>query len=32
MLAHFHLIPKRDGDVDDSRGGVRHVIEGKGYY
>ncbi len=29
---HVHLIPRRDGDVDNPRGGVRHVIPGKGNY
>ena len=29
---HIHLIPRRRGDVDDPRGGVRHLIPGKGYY
>jgi diadenosine tetraphosphate (Ap4A) HIT family hydrolase len=29
---HFHLIPRRHGDMDDPRGGVRHLIPGKGYY
>jgi ATP adenylyltransferase len=29
---HFHLIPRRDGDVPNPRGGVRHIIPGKGYY
>ena len=29
---HVHLIPRRDGDVKDPRGGVRHTIPGKGYY
>ncbi len=29
---HFHLIPRRDGDVPNPRGGVRHVIPGKGHY
>lgn len=29
---HFHLIPRRTGDVPDPRGGVRHVIPGKGNY
>jgi diadenosine tetraphosphate (Ap4A) HIT family hydrolase len=29
---HFHLIPRRSGDVVDPRGGVRHVIPGKGNY
>ena len=32
MHAHIHLIPRRKGDVDDPRGGVRHLIPGKGYY
>ena len=30
--AHLHLIPRRHGDVENPRGGVRHVIPGKGYY
>ena len=29
---HFHLIPRRKGDVENPRGGVRHLIPGKGYY
>jgi diadenosine tetraphosphate (Ap4A) HIT family hydrolase len=29
---HIHLIPRREGDVENPRGGVRHVISGKGYY
>lgn len=29
---HLHLIPRRPGDVADARGGVRHVIPGKGIY
>jgi len=32
MHAHIHLIPRRKGDVEDPRGGVRHVIPGKGNY
>jgi diadenosine tetraphosphate (Ap4A) HIT family hydrolase len=28
----MHLIPRRTGDVRDPRGGVRHVIPGKGDY
>jgi diadenosine tetraphosphate (Ap4A) HIT family hydrolase len=32
MHAHIHLIPRRKGDVDNPRGGVRHVITGKGHY
>ena len=30
--AHIHIIPRYAGDVDDPRGGVRHIIPGKGYY
>ena len=29
---HTHLIPRRSGDVDEPRGGVRHLIPGKGAY
>lgn len=29
---HVHLIPRRVGDVDDARGGVRHAVPGRGYY
>jgi ATP adenylyltransferase len=29
---HIHLIPRRNKDVDDPRGGVRHIIPDKGYY
>jgi diadenosine tetraphosphate (Ap4A) HIT family hydrolase len=29
---HLHVIPRRHGDVPDPRGGVRHVIPGKGNY
>jgi len=29
---HIHLIPRRQGDVAEPRGGVRHVIPGKGLY
>ena len=29
---HIHLIPRREGDVENPRGGVRHLIPGKGYY
>ena len=29
---HIHLIPRRHGDVENPRGGVRHVISGKGAY
>lgn len=30
--AHVHLIPRREGDVENPRGGVRHIIDGKGEY
>lgn len=29
---HVHLIPRRHGDMEDPRGGVRHVIPEKGNY
>ena len=29
---HFHLIPRRNGDTGDPRGGVRGVIPGKRSY
>ena len=29
---HIHLIPRREGDVENPRGGVRNVIPGKGDY
>jgi len=29
---HIHLIPRHIGDVPDPRGGIRHVIPGKGHY
>ena len=29
---HVHVIPRYTGDVDDPRGGVRHVIPGKADY
>jgi ATP adenylyltransferase len=29
---HLHLIPRRKGDVENPRGGIRHLIPGKGYY
>lgn len=32
LHAHIHVIPRRDGDVPSPRGGVRHVIPGKGSY
>ena len=32
MHCHVHLIPRRNGDVPNPRGGVRHIIPGKGCY
>ena len=29
---HIHLIPRRNGDVENPKGGVRHTIPGKGFY
>jgi diadenosine tetraphosphate (Ap4A) HIT family hydrolase len=29
---HIYLIPRRKGDVENPRGGIRHVIPGKGCY
>jgi ATP adenylyltransferase len=29
---HIHLIPRRVGDVENPKGGVRHIIAGRGYY
>ena len=32
MHCHIHLIPRRQGDVTDSFGGIRNIIPGKGDY
>jgi diadenosine tetraphosphate (Ap4A) HIT family hydrolase len=32
MWPHIHLILRKDGDCENPRGGVRHVIPGKGDY
>lgn len=32
MHFHCHVIPRYKGDMKDPRGGVRHCVEGKGYY
>ena len=32
MWPHVHLIPRRKGDMEDPKGGVRHVIPSKGNY
>lgn len=29
---HIHLIPRRVGDVEEPRGGIRHLIPGNGNY
>lgn len=29
---HIHLIPRRRGDVENPKGGIRHLIPGKGNY
>jgi diadenosine tetraphosphate (Ap4A) HIT family hydrolase len=29
---HIHLIPRRENDVENPKGGVRHLIPGKGFY
>ena len=30
--AHFHLIPRRDGDISNPQGGIRGVIPEKQRY
>ena len=32
MYPHVHMIPRRIGDVENPKGGVRHCIPSKGYY
>ncbi len=32
MHFHCHVIPRYSGDMKDPRGGIRHTVEGKGYY
>ena len=32
LHCHFHLIPRRKGDVENPQGGVRSVIPNKQYY
>jgi len=29
---HCHLIPRYKGDMENPKGGIRHCINGKGYY
>ena len=32
MHFHCHVIPRYKGDMENPRGGIRHCVEGKGYY
>lgn len=32
LHCHVHLIPRRQGDVENPKGGIRHLISGKGFY
>ena len=32
MHFHCHIIPRYKGDMQDPRGGIRHCVQGKGYY
>ncbi|BDB56322.1 HIT family protein [Flavobacterium ammonificans] len=32
MHFHCHIIPRYKGDTKNPRGGIRHCIQGKGYY
>ena len=32
MHFHCHVIPRYNGDMKDPKGGIRHCVEGKGYY
>jgi len=32
LHCHIHLIPRREGDVENPAGGIRHLIPGKGNY
>jgi diadenosine tetraphosphate (Ap4A) HIT family hydrolase len=32
MHLHVHLIPRFTGDMPNPRGGIRHCVQGKGYY
>lgn len=32
MHFHCHVIPRYSGDMENPRGGIRHCVEGKGYY
>jgi diadenosine tetraphosphate (Ap4A) HIT family hydrolase len=32
MHFHCHVIPRYKGDMENPKGGVRHVVTGKGYY
>lgn len=32
MHAHVHIIPRRNGDTDDPKGGIRWIMPGKARY
>ena len=32
MHFHCHVIPRYNGDMENPIGGIRHCVEGKGYY
>lgn len=32
MTFHCHVIPRYKGDMENPLGGIRHCVEGKGYY
>lgn len=32
MHFHCHIIPRYKGDMENPKGGIRHCVEGKGYY
>lgn len=32
MHFHCHIIPRYKGDMENPRGGIRHCVQGKGYY
>lgn len=32
MHFHCHVIPRYKGDMEEPRGGIRHCVQGRGYY
>lgn len=32
MHFHCHIIPRYFGDMENPKGGIRHCVQGKGYY